>query len=133
MSRAFEIQETRESYFEEATSSGRLNTRKYYLDLGGNSENGFDEAKEIEVKSKYLIFNPDNTRIRGAVLSRYKTGSLAENLNSIDDFYQTKNDKETQDFLYDLLLERALMGRKIYRELKKVNFPLLNTTILNFL
>ena len=122
MSRIFEVQETRESYFEEATSSGRLNTRKYYLDLGGSSQNSYDEAKEIEVKSKYLIFYPDNTRIRGAVLSHCKTGSLAENVDSIDDFYQTKNDQETQDFLYQLLLERALMGRKIYRELKNVSF-----------
>lgn len=122
MVRHFEVQETRESYFEEATSSGRLNTRNYYFDVGSNSNNNFDVAKEIEVKSKYLIFNPDNTRIRGAVLSHLNTGSLADNVDSIDSFYQTKNDQDTQDFLYQLLLERALSGRKIYRELKKVGF-----------
>lgn len=114
----FEDLPSRQKQIYELRSKRGASEKRIYLDEASNE---FDLAKEIEIESKYLIFNPDNTRIRTSVLNHLGKVTLnKENVDPLDEFYQKKEDASTQNFLLNLLLDRAKTGASIYKQLEKV-------------
>lgn len=114
----FEDLASRQKQIEELVGKRSVSKKRFYLD---EETNDYDEAVEVEIESKYLIFNPDNTRIRTAVLNYLGSVNLNSDVNDpLDAFYQTKENNSTQDFLFDLLFNRAKSGVSIYNQLRNV-------------
>ncbi len=114
----FEDLASRQKQIEELVGKRSASKKRFYLD---EENNVYDEAIEIEIESKYLIFNPDNTRIRTSVLNHLGNVNLSSDENDpLDAFYQTKENSSTQDFLFNLLFDRAKSGMSIYKQLKNV-------------
>ena len=114
----FEDLSSRQKQIDELRGKRGASEKRIYLD---EATNEFDLAKEIEIESKYLIFNPDNTRIRTSVLNHLGNVILKkEEIDPLDEFYQKKEDISTQNFLLNLLLERAKSGASIYKQLERV-------------
>ena len=112
----FEDLSSRQKQIDELRGKRGASEKRIYLD---EATNEFDLAKEIEIESKYLIFNPDNTRIRTSVLNHLGNVILKkEEIDPLDEFYQKKEDISTQNFLLNLLLERAKSVASIYKQLE---------------
>lgn len=62
-------------------------------------------VNEVKLPINTLIFNPDNTRIRSDVLSFM--GFADENAPALDKFWDNKENKEHQTFLYEKCLNAA--------------------------
>ena len=113
----FENLASRQKQIDDLINKRNASKRKFFLDEEANE---YDEAIEVEIDSKYLIFNPDNTRIRTTILNHLEQVSLSDDgENAIDTFYQKKENKKTQDYLFQTLTERAKSGASIYNQLKR--------------